>query len=108
MKTKSPLGKIQHRSVKAAGDADEARSPAAPLSLAKPSFTGGVPNEDKVHGKRRRGTGAIVSQTVRLRREDWQRMAEIRTKEGISSQQQFIIALGLFFAEYGLEPPVAP
>lgn len=106
MNTKNPLGKLQARSVKALGDAGPE---ATPTPRPSPGMhPAGFPDADKDHGKRRRGSGEIVSQTVRLRREDWQRMAELRIHEGISSQQQFIMALGLLFAQKGLEPPVAP
>lgn len=100
--TKNPLGKLQQRSVKAASEA----GPARPTQ--RTAAPAGIPGEGTVHGRKRRGSGEVVSQTVRLRREDWQRMGELRIKEGLSAQEQFMMGLGLLFAQYGLEPPVSP
>lgn len=100
--TANPLGKLQQRSVKAASDTP------APSVAAVNRPTSGIPAEGIVHGKKRRGSGEVVSQTVRLRREDWQRMTELKAKEGFSSQEQFIMGLGLLFAQYGMEPPGSP
>lgn len=104
--TNNSLGKVgsklQERKVKASADADPADA------VPKRPAAAGMPGEDLVKGKRRRGSGEVVFQTVRLRREDWLRMTELRTSDGLSSQEQFIMALGLLFAQYGLPPPVAP
>lgn len=97
---KNPLGKLEQRSVKAV------EGPNGVVQIAHRAS--GIPEPARIHGKRRRGSGAIVQQTVRLRRSDWQRMCELRMKEGLSAQEQFMNGLGLLFAQYGLEPPTSP
>lgn len=99
--TMHPLGKLQQRSVKA-----DTLAPTATSHLGH--APAGIPAQGIVHGKRRRGSGEIVQQTVRLRRADWQRMSELRVKEGWSAQEQFIMGLGLLFAQCGMAPPESP
>lgn len=91
--SKNPLGKLQQRSVKAAPDAT---APAA------------SPASAPAKGRKPRGTGDVVWQTVRLRREDWQNMGMLRIKEGMTAQEQFLKGLGLLFAQYNMPPPEQP
>lgn len=97
----NPLGKLQQRSVRAPSQA-----PAQPDSLERPNTT--RPIQNTVHGKRRRGSGNSVQQTVRLRHEDWKKLNQVKIEHGWSAQEQFIMGLGLLFAQLGIEKPVSP
>lgn len=102
--TSNPLGKmgdrLGKRSVRQSGNS------LAPLTPAVHA-PAGIPGEGKVHGKRRRGSGALVQLTVRLPHSAWAQMNELKIKEGLSAQEQFTMGLGLLFAQYGLRPAAA-
>lgn len=118
MSSKSPLGKLGQRAVRnsqAAADPtpagfDEPTPPPTRPAIravpaASPAGEGG-----KVQGKRRRGTNesGVVTMTVRLRREDWARLVELRMTEGKTGQEVFFEGLTAVFARYGFDAPVAP
>ncbi|MDN5924298.1 MAG: hypothetical protein L0H70_04795 [Xanthomonadales bacterium] len=60
---------------------------------------------DERKAKKRTASGEIVQISARLHREDWLKMADLRTREGLSHQEQVILGLGLLFAQYGIAPP---
>lgn len=93
MSTNNPLGKMGGRLQARSAKATEEPSPA-------------VPGAEIVHGKRRRGAGEVVSQTVRLARDDWAVMNEIKVATGMSSQEQFMAALAMWFDHQGKPAPV--
>lgn len=102
--TKNPLGKLGGGKLAGRNVRTETAAEAAP----KPTAAVAVPGADVVHGKRRRGSSEVVSQTVRLRREDWVAMNEIKIATGMSAQEQFIRALAMWFDHNNKEPPKAP
>lgn len=114
MSSKSPLGKLGQRAARNNSQAaeptpagfDEA-TPTRPAIRAVPSPAG---EGEKVQGKRRRGTNqsGVVTMTVRLRREDWARLVELRMTEGKTGQEVFFEGLTAVFARYGFDAPVAP
>lgn len=118
--SKNPLGKLQQRSNRAAPAGEGAAvSPGAEVEAnqargaetAAPARRANTPTAEagsKVHGKRRRGSSDVVSMTVRVRREDWARLVEIRSTEGKSGQEVFFEGLKAVFAQYGFPPPEAP
>lgn len=104
---KNPLGKVAggklaSRSVKAESENTEAPQ----ITRSAPSSV--VPGAEIVNGKRRRGSSEVVSQTVRIRREDWAVMNEIKTANGMSAQEQFLKALAMWFDHNGKAPPQSP
>ena len=104
---KNPLGKVAggmlaSRGVKAESDTAEASK----VKHAAP--TSAVPGAEMIHGKRRRGSTEVVSLTVRLRREDWAAMNEIKSANGMSQQEQFLKGLAMWFDHNGKAPPKAP
>jgi hypothetical protein len=56
---------------------------------------------------RRRAQGETVALTVRLGRDDWRRLHQLATAEGVSLQSLALDGLSLIFARHGL-PPIAP
>lgn len=114
--TKNPLGKLgggklAGRSVKV--DSPESQVAETRQTTSKPPDRrlqppSTVPGAEIVHGKRRRGSSDSVQQTVRLRREDWGVMNEIKVTTGMSSQEQFIKALAMWFDHNNKAPPQAP
>lgn len=112
MSSKSPLGKLGQRAARnsQAADAtpagfDEPKARPAIRAVPTPAGEG-----EKVQGKRRRGTNqsGVVTMTVRLRREDWARLVELRMTEGKTGQEVFFEGLTAVFARYGFDAPVAP
>lgn len=91
---KNALGKLGGRLA--------ARAPAPEAAISTPAA---VPGNDIVHGKRRRGAGDIVCQTVRLARKDWVTMTEIKMVTGLSAQEQFLEALTMWFDHQGKAAP---
>lgn len=116
MSSKNPLGKLGQRAARnnqAAAEPTPAGfdepTPARPAIRAVPSSSPGE-GGGKVQGKRRRGTNesGVVTMTVRLRREDWARLVELRMTEGKTGQEVFFEGLTAVFARYGFDAPVAP
>lgn len=97
----NPLGKMGGRlaSRAAAAETAPAAEPVPPAAVIT------VPGADVVNGKRRRGAGELVSQTVRLAREDWVTMNEIKVTTGLSAQEQFMAALAMWFDHQGKGRP---
>lgn len=93
----NPLGKLGGRLASRAAPT-QPEAPAASTAAA-------VPGAEIVNGKRRRGAGDVVSQTVRLAREDWATMNEIKVATGMSSQEQFVAALAMWFDHQGRPAP---
>jgi hypothetical protein len=56
---------------------------------------------------RRRAQGETVALTVRLGKDDWRRLHQLATAEGVSLQSLALDGLSLVFARRGL-PPIAP
>ncbi|MBO9834734.1 hypothetical protein [Xanthomonas phaseoli] len=115
MNSKSPLGKLGQRAARNSQAAEA--MPAGfdePMVAATSPAVRAVPSQPaeggKVQGKRRRGTNesGVVTMTVRLRREDWARLVELRMTEGKTGQEVFFEGLTAVFARYGFDAPVAP
>ncbi|WP_045764092.1 hypothetical protein [Xanthomonas albilineans] len=115
MSSKSPLGKLGQRAARNSQTAEA--TPAGfdePIVAATRPVVRSVPsqsaNAGKVQGKRRRGTNesGVVTMTVRLRREDWARLVELRMTEGKTGQEVFFEGLTAVFARYGFDAPMAP
>jgi len=54
--------------------------------------------------RRKRGTGDVVSLTLRLPRSDWQRVHQLAVAESTSIQQLAVDGLSKIFADRGLPP----
>lgn len=52
---------------------------------------------------RQRGKGEVVALTVRLSREDWQRVHQLALSEGVSIQKLAVEGLSRLFEEKGLK-----
>lgn len=112
MSSKSPLGKLGQRAARNSQTVeatpagfDEPNARTAIRAAPTPAGEG-----EKVQGKRRRGTNqsGIVTMTVRLRREDWAKLVELRMTEGKTGQEVFFEGLTGVFARYGFDAPLAP
>lgn len=117
MSSKSPLGKLGQRAARSSQTAeatpagfDEPRAPATRPAIRAVPTAAAEGEGGKVQGKRRRGTNesGVVTMTVRLRREDWARLVELRMTEGKTGQEVFFEGLTAVFARYGFDAPVAP
>ncbi|WDJ87449.1 hypothetical protein [Xanthomonas campestris] len=115
MNNKHPLGKLGARAARntAPVPADPAPSgfeDSQPRPAARPSQAQSADAGKVQGGKRRRGTNesGVVTMTVRLRREDWARLVELRMTEGKTGQEVFFEGLAAVFARYGFDAPQAP
>lgn len=59
-------------------------------------------NEASAPADRKRGKGDVVALTVRLSRNDWERVHQLAVSEGTSIQQLAIKGLSKVFQEQGL------
>ncbi|EIJ37042.1 hypothetical protein [Thiothrix nivea] len=63
-----------------------------------------APTADTTETKpRQRGKGDIVALTVRLSRDDWQRVHQLALSEGVSIQKLAVDGLSRLFEEKGLK-----
>ncbi|PID65055.1 MAG: hypothetical protein CR977_02460 [Gammaproteobacteria bacterium] len=59
--------------------------------------------QDSKPREKQRGKGDVVALTVRLSREDWQRVHQLALSEGVSIQRLAVDGLSRLFEEKGLK-----
>ena len=62
-----------------------------------------VDTQDAKPREKQRGKGDVVALTVRLSREDWQRVHQLALSEGVSIQRLAVDGLSRLFEEKGLK-----
>ena len=80
------------------------RTPSTLAQFAQATAPAAAPDAPASGGGRTRGKGAFVGITLRLSREQWDRLHDLARAEGVSLNALALRGLSRLFAERGLPP----